>query len=52
MNTYNIYRCKCGYLFDCEHSLTVSLKAICPDCGLILDHIEQLDVVTAMENLK
>jgi len=49
MNTYNIYRCKCGYLFDAEHAVTVSIKAICPECGLILEHIEQTDMCSLNE---
>jgi hypothetical protein len=49
MNTYNIYECVCKYLFDCNHSITVDLKVICPDCGRILEHTYQVDFDTLEE---
>ena len=51
MDTYNIYQCACGYIFDCDHSVTVSLKVVCPDCGELLKHTQQVDQFTLKEML-
>jgi len=42
MTTYNIYQCACGFVFDCEHTINLSLKIECPDCKQRLKHIQQV----------
>jgi len=49
MSTYNIYKCDCGYVMDCTHSITVSLKIECPDCKNWLVHHTQIDEFTLEE---
>jgi predicted nucleic acid-binding Zn ribbon protein len=50
LSTYNIYQChNCNYLFDAEHAITVSIKSVCVKCNHIMDHVKQIDYVSAEE---
>jgi hypothetical protein len=42
METYNIYKCECGFIMDCNHVLILSLKIECPTCHKWLVHDEQI----------
>jgi hypothetical protein len=52
MTSYNIYRCVCGFVFDCTHSMTISLHVHCNDCGLAMSHDWQIDAASLQEMLK
>jgi len=51
MNTYNIYKCDCGFVMDCQHVILLSLKIECPTCHKWLIHDWQLSMDMLEEKL-
>ena len=42
MSTYNIYHCvPCQQWLDATHSITLSLKILCPYCSTVMVHDAQ-----------
>ena len=44
METYNIYQCDCGFVMDCNHAITLTLKIECPTCQKWLVHNTQVTI--------